>query len=202
MKSMLVLLLSVGLTWGSVCLADDAAESAKPEATEGAVVAAKPATQNKLTKDEAHQYFAVALNNRTWELLGKPDRTPEENREMIQAAYASCYHWRYNGEAVNQQRGEWIISRVYTELEMAEPALYHAQICRELTTKYPDKMKDFDVAYSWECMARAEALNKNTEAAVKYLKKAQESAEAIKGPEDKKIFMGDLNSGKWYGVTP
>ncbi|HPQ42102.1 MAG TPA: hypothetical protein PLV45_17160 [bacterium] len=156
--------------------------------------------EKKVTKDQAHQYFAVALNNRTWELLGRKDRTPAENEEMIHAAHGSCWHWMQIGTPVNHQRGEWLISRVYAVLGMAEPAVYHAQLCRELTEKYAGEMQDFDRAYAWESLARAYAVSGDAEVAAEYRAKAVLVGQAISGDEDRKMFMSDLESGDWHGV--
>ena len=43
--------------------------------------------------------LAVGLFNYTWTLLENPDRTPEQDDEMIHAAHASRYHWGEVGEA-------------------------------------------------------------------------------------------------------
>ena len=66
--------------------------------------------KKQYTEQEAHKFFGVSLNNLVWQLLKKTDRTPEDDEKMVQAAYASCYHWGEVGTAVNQARGEWLIS--------------------------------------------------------------------------------------------
>ena len=54
--------------------------------------------------------LAVGLFNYTWTLLENPDRTKEQDDEMLNAAHASRYHWGEVGEAVNLSRGEWQVS--------------------------------------------------------------------------------------------
>jgi hypothetical protein len=61
-------------------------------------------------------------------------------------------------------------------------------------------MEDFDIAYAYEGMARANALSGNIEAAEKFLGLAESAGEEISDAESKKIFMGDLNSGAWHGI--
>ena len=51
--------------------------------------------------------LAVGLFNHTWTLLENPNRTPEQDDEMLHAAHASRYHWGEVGEPVNLARGEW-----------------------------------------------------------------------------------------------
>ncbi|MBN1878600.1 hypothetical protein JW823_00640 [bacterium] len=151
-------------------------------------------------KNDAHQYFAIELNNEVWGLLQKPDRSDAENERMIYAAHGSCYHWLKVGTGVNHQRGEWLIARVYTDLGMAAEALRHASRCMALTDQYHDLMQDFDRAYAQEAMARANALAGRRDEALKHRKLAEKLGKQIAGEEDRNIFMGDFTGGNWYGL--
>jgi hypothetical protein len=157
-------------------------------------------TQEKYSLEEAHEVFARQTNGKAWKLLGKAGRTAAEDDETIEAAYASSYHWRSAGTGVNLQRGAWLIAHVYTVLGEAKPALLQARRCLELTEQHKDQMKDFDVAYAYEGMSRALALNGEMDEATKFLPQAQAAGEAIAGAEDRQIFLSDLNSGDWYGI--
>ena len=42
---------------------------------------------------KAHQFFSAHCFNSAWELIDKPERTPEENEQMIQRTMASLWHW-------------------------------------------------------------------------------------------------------------
>ncbi len=154
--------------------------------------------EKKYSAQECHKKFAIELNNLVWDLLGKTDRTKEEDERMIHAAHASCYHWGEIGEPINLQRGEWMISHVYAILNRQEPALYHAKECMELTEKH--KFVDFDLAYAYEAMARAYAATGEKSECEKYMGLAKEAGEKIEGEENKKIFIGDFKSGPWYGM--
>lgn len=153
---------------------------------------------NKFTLEECHKNFAIELNNLVWKLLSKLDRTDKENNEMINAAHASLYHWSKIGEAVNLQRGEWLISRVYAVLNRSEPAVYHAKNCLELTRKH--NLIDFDLAFSYEGMARAYATSGKREEALNYIKLAEKAGKEIKNKKDREIFFSDFESEPWYGV--
>ena len=154
----------------------------------------------KYTLEEAHQHFAKSLNGKVWDLLQKPDRTRSDDELMAYAAHASGYHWLMAGTGVHHQRAEWLIAHVYTELGLVDSALRHANRCLELTKEYGELMKDFDQAYAYEGVARADALAGNREAALKYIKLAEESGQGISNPEDKNIFTGDFNGGNWHGL--
>jgi hypothetical protein len=112
------------------------------------------AKTNTPTIDAAvHRQLAVDLFNHVWTLMGTPDRTREQDIEMIHAAHASRHHWGEVGTPVNFARGEWQVSRVYSVLGRGEPALVHARLC--LDTCVEHGVGDFDIAYAHEAMARA-----------------------------------------------
>jgi hypothetical protein len=98
-----------------------------------------------------HRQLGVDLFNEVWRLM----RSREDDDRMIHAAHASRFHW---GEAPeckpeNLARGEWQISRVYTIVGLAEPALRHAQRCLAVCEAHA--LADWDLAYAYEAIARA-----------------------------------------------
>lgn len=119
---------------------------------------------------------------------------------MVAAAFGSHYHWLQIGDEVNQQRGEWMIARVYTVLGDEHMAVKHASRCLEITEEFKDKMADFDIAYAYEGIARASALAGKVDEAKGYLDLAEKAGEEISDSEDKKIFQGDLQGGDWHGI--
>lgn len=155
---------------------------------------------NTFTLEEAHQYFAKTLNGKVWELLQKPERSKSDDELMIYAAHASCYHWLIAGTGLHHQRAEWLIAHMYTELGVGDSALRHASRCLELTNEFADLMKDFDWAYAYEGVARANALAGNRDEALKYLRRADELGKAIDDNEDLSIFLSDFNGGNWHGL--
>jgi hypothetical protein len=149
---------------------------------------------------EAERFFAVEYFNKIWDLLEKQKRSDKENRIMLEYAYASMAHWRVAGTPLNEQRGEWMLSRVHCVLGQTEPALAHAHRCREMTDQHLDLMQDFDLAFSWECIARAHALAGHKVEVQKLCLKAEEMGKLIQDDEDRKIFENDFNGGEWYGL--
>jgi hypothetical protein len=152
------------------------------------------------TLEEAHNYFAKSINGRVWELLQKPNCSRAEDDEMLHAAHACAYHWQFVGTAVHQQRGEWLISHVHVVLGHGNEALRHAQRCFELTELNGSLMQDFDIAYAFEGIARAQAMLGDHRIAKEFLVLAQQAGEAIANEEDKSIFMGDFDGGNWFGL--
>ncbi|MFW9773826.1 MAG: hypothetical protein ACFFEO_16870 [Candidatus Thorarchaeota archaeon] len=148
---------------------------------------------------EHHEKIAKETFNKTWDFLDKKDRSSEDIKEMIHTVHASRYHWGIlvsegKGTALNLQRGDWIISRVYSVLENGESALFYAKSCLELTEK--NNIGDLDLAFAYEAMARAFAVLKNKEEFEKYFKLAIDAGEKIKKKDDKDYFFDELNNIK------
>ena len=139
-----------------------------------------------------HKKMAVDLFNGVWDLLDKKDRTDEDNQTMINAAHASCYHWSKVGTPINAVRGDWQISRVYSVLGRSEPALYHGQRCLNECQKHG--IGDFDLAFAFEAVARAQAVAGNTAERDKYVQLANEAGEAIAEKDDKDYFFSELGT--------
>lgn len=137
-----------------------------------------------------HHFFAVEYNQKTWQLHDKQNRTEAENRLMLEYAFTSLSHWRKCGNHVHEQRGEWLVSRVYALIGDVQNCLLHAEICAELTHKY-DQI-DFDKAYSFEALYRAHIVAGHSEKATEYYNQAIQCAELISKEEDKTLFLADL----------
>ncbi len=161
-----------------------AGDTSGADGREQAADAVDPAIQRRL---------AVALFNRTWELLGVPDRTPEQVDELIGAAHASRYHWSRCGTLANECRGEWQIARVYATLGRTEPALWHARRCVELAeaAERAGVAEDWDIAAALEGLARAEALAGLPDAAATHAR-ATAALEQVADEEDRELIARDL----------
>ncbi len=159
----------------------------------------KQSTEDQqLSIKQAHRHFAVECNTEVWNLLSKEDRTSEESVTMINAAHASFYHWQFAGTPVNIQRGYWLLSHVYSVLKLVDGAVYYGDRCWEITEK--EELKDFDLAYAYEALARARAAAGNRPEWEKYHQMAVEAGELIANQEDKNLFQSDLEAEPWYGM--
>ena len=154
--------------------------------------------ERTFSEKDAHTHFAKRLFNYTWDLMEKQERTREENELMVHSAHSSAYHWLQVGSPVNFQRSAWQLARVYTILGDKEKSLYYAQRCYEMTRE--QDLKDFDLAFAYEAMARAYALNANKNEYTNFKALAMEAGEAIDEKEDRDVFFKDINSGPWFGM--
>ena len=143
-------------------------------------------------KKKLHQEFAVDLFNQTWDLIEKEERDQAGNDRMINAAHGSRYHWEIAGTGEHVARGEWLISRVYAILNRKEPCLYHADRCLKVTLE--NDLKDFDLAFAYEAMARASNLVGDEVETAKYITLAKDAGTEIDDPDDRKYFFSELKT--------
>lgn len=149
------------------------------------------AEDDPLLEEGTERELAVRLFNLVWDLLERPSaRTPDEDELMVNAAHASLYHWIRVGEPVNEARGEWQVSRVYSVLRRAEPALHHAR--RSLALCEHHGIGDFDLAFAYEAIARAQMVGGDASEAARSASIARSAADRIEDDEDREIFLKDL----------
>lgn len=151
-------------------------------------------SQELMSKNEWHKSQAIDLFNNTWDLLDIEERTDEQNFMMIHTAHASLYHWAQIGTSLEMARGQWQISRVYSELGMGEQALLHGQYSLDLCLD--NDIKDFDLAFGYEAVARAAFILEDEELCEGYIALAKDAAQGIASEEDKSYFYNQLNTIK------
>ena len=100
-----------------------------------------------------HKKTAIECFNLCWDFMDKQDRTKEDDLKMIALAHRSLHHWKLVGTPLNEARGEWQVSRVYSILGIGEAALYHG--LKSLTICQQNNIGDFDLAFGYEAVARA-----------------------------------------------
>jgi hypothetical protein len=162
-----------------------------------------PADETKLySLSEANNFFARNYNGVCWTYLEKDERSTDDTAKMVNFAHASLLHWSESDQCapVNLQRGEYLVSMAYSFAGRGEPAYYHAKRCFDQTFSNAESM-DFDVAHAYMVMARALTLTGQEEEAKGYLIKMVDAGRQIKNSKDKQIFISDLSSGNWFGLT-
>jgi DNA-binding transcriptional MerR regulator len=141
---------------------------------------------------EQHRRLGADLFNKTWTLMEKPDRTREDDDEMVHCTHASAYHWLQVGTQANRARSEWQCSRVYTVLGLAEPALRHARRCLELVEGTPDQMEDWDLPAAYEALARAYATAGDSQEAARYVELGRAALLRIADEDDRTPLEADF----------
>lgn len=102
--------------------------------------------------DHWHRQFAAECNNRAWELAVQA-RTSSEDREMLDAAHASAWHWGKVGGELNVMRAVMLLAEVHAVLGNGAIALSLAEKMRDyfLSCGSPD----WEIAFAHTIHAHA-----------------------------------------------
>jgi hypothetical protein len=79
---------------------------------------------------------------------------------------------------------------VYALLGRPEPALFHARKVLEICQR--EHIGDFDLAFAYEALARATALDGDTAEAHRWAELARAACADIAEDEDREVVIGDL----------
>ena len=109
---------------------------------------------------------------------------------MVNAAHASRYLWTAIGDDQNFAIGDWQISRVYSVLGRAEPAVFHARRCLDHATKV--ESQPWLLASAYEGLARAYAVSGDRAAALEWKTKAEGRLNEVDDAEDREIVERDI----------
>ncbi|HVP22984.1 MAG TPA: tetratricopeptide repeat protein [Conexivisphaerales archaeon] len=141
------------------------------------------------TERRFHRRAAVSCFNGAWDLLDKK-RSAAEDKEMLELAHASRYHWGLVGEPRNWAVSDWQISRVYAAVGQPELSLMFAESCLEICEEkgLSDILHTAD-----EAMARAYAASGDFVSAKRYLREARRRLDSLRLPkDDRKVYLGQI----------
>jgi len=154
---------------------------------------------------DVHRWLGAHLNNDAWRVIDdeaiSPHDPPTLREDALYRAYASAYHWRQVGSAINHGRGEHLISRTAVLVGSVDLAISHATRYLELIDTHPDLAEDWDHAFAHEAMARALAMSGDDDRARSELREAQRLCALIAKPEERAIVEGELVREPWFGLT-
>jgi hypothetical protein len=145
------------------------------------------------------RWFAVELNNGTWDLIdnGLSEQSPRDEQEQaLYAAYAAAYHWLQAGTVANHGRAESLIATVAVTIGQYDLAQRHADRYAELIEAHPAAFEDWDRAFCAEGMARIASRAGRTDAG-QLKAEAQRLTEAVENPEERRICEQRLAAPPW-----
>ena len=131
-----------------------------------------------------HERFAMACNNRAWELAVQR-RTASEDREMLDAAHASAWHWGRIGTELNRMRATMLLAEVHALLGMGPSALALAEEMRGYFVAH--ECADWELAFTHAIHAHAAHAAGRLAEYREAHGKAAAALHAIAGEEDRKI---------------
>lgn len=140
--------------------------------------------------ERMHRWFAVECNNQAWELAGRPERSADENRQLLLLAYTAAFHWSQVGTAVNVARAETLLAQVLALTGQGRLAEEFAARCREFFSS--GQGADWDMAFAHLVSAHAAAACADAKRHGEHLAAASKAGAAIQDDEDRRIFMEEL----------
>jgi hypothetical protein len=142
----------------------------------------------------AHKYFAAHCFNACWPLIDQPARTVEQAEQLIALGHASLWHWTQRADCTpkNLSIAHWILSRIYAVLGDAPMAQRYAGSCLRISME--GGVAPLFLAFAYEALARAAMVQRDWQTVGEYLRQADEIAEQVTDPEDRKNLMADLKT--------
>jgi hypothetical protein len=137
-----------------------------------------------------HRLFAIELFNRSWDLLEMPDRSVDDDAEMLAAAFGSAWHWQQVGTAENIALGDHQISKVASHVGQPALALHYAR--RALEAIEIGHFGDWQVAAAYEGMARACAAAGDTAGRDYWVQRCTVALGAVPDAADRSVVAEQL----------
>jgi hypothetical protein len=137
-----------------------------------------------------HRRFGIELFNRSWDLLEQPDRSPDDDAEMLAAAFGSAYHWAQVGTAENRALGDHQIAKVASHAGQPALALHYAR--RALEAVEVGHFGHWQVAAAYEGMARASAAAGDTAGRDYWVQRCTIALGAVPDAADRSVVAEQL----------
>ncbi len=131
-----------------------------------------------------HKKFAIAANNRAWELAEKM-RMGDEDQEMLDAAHAAAWHWRVVGTELHHMRAAMLLAQVHALLGHGPSAWQLARVVHRYFLS--QKTADWELAFSHAIYAHAACIAGQHAIYIDAYAQAQAAFLAIADAEDKAI---------------
>lgn len=141
--------------------------------------------------DEWHRWFAVECNNGAWDLIAQAERSPEQEIEMLNRAYAAAYHWSKVGTLLNVARADITLAHAQALLGSGDLALESAR--RALEFFENNACEDWDLAFAHMEIALAAAVEGDAELHAQHYETARTLGDAIHYEEDRKVFLEEFD---------
>jgi hypothetical protein len=145
------------------------------------------------------RWFAVELNNGTWDLIdnGLSEESPRDEQELaLYGAYTAAYHWLQAGTVANHGRAESLIATVAVCIGQLDLAQRHAERYAELIAAHPAAFEDWDRAFCAEGLARVASLAGRGDAA-ELKAEAERLTDAVENAEERRICAERLAAPPW-----
>jgi hypothetical protein len=134
--------------------------------------------------------LATQLFNRCWKLL-ESTRNPDDDVELLTAAFSSRFHWLSVGTTEQLIVSDWMVARAAAATGDAALAIRFAE--RAHRAAQENEVPDWLVASTAEGVARAYAVSGDVEAFNNWSALAARLVEVIADPDDQTLIAGQLS---------
>ncbi len=137
---------------------------------------------------QAHRWFAIELNNRSWDLVEANSCSTGELVELIDSAHASCLHWRQIGQPIHQIRSQTLLVMAHVKAGLGQTGVWYADKLLANFSITPEGITPFDSALVHAAVAAACQLVKDTTQATQHYKLATEFADKLTESAERDLF--------------
>ncbi|MGH8801080.1 MAG: hypothetical protein ACREX6_02125 [Casimicrobiaceae bacterium] len=134
-----------------------------------------------------HLEIAKTCNNRAWELSVR-QRSPAEDREMLDAAHTSAWHWAKVGNEQNRMRATMLVAEVHALLGHGATALALAAPTRDYFVNRADT-PDWELALAHMIVAHGAHAAGDTALHRSAYREAADAIARVAGDEDRRIVL-------------
>lgn len=139
-----------------------------------------------------HRHFAVEMYNASWDLLGRTDRSPDDDAALMAAAFGSAAHWDHIGTDENRAIGDHQIAKAAGAVGLPDVAVVYAR--RALDRVERGGLPDWLLAAAHEGMARACAVAGDAEGRAHWIEQCTRTLAAVTDPDDRAVVADQLRT--------
>jgi hypothetical protein len=133
------------------------------------------------------KWFAVACNNRGWELVEQPQRSPADVHEMLHAAHAAAWHWARVGTELNEARANMLLGMAHALASEGPLGLRYAISAFNYFNEH--EAPDWEQAFAHATLAAAARAAGDMDLHREHYSEAERLGAAIADLEDRAVFM-------------
>jgi hypothetical protein len=160
----------------------------------GGTISDMPQSADPIVAPDIQRRLAVALFNRSWELLEQADRSPADDRELLASAMASRLHWQGIGTEENYAAGDWLVAHVASRLGHAGLALDFATAAYETVAAADPPLEFWLLASAMEGLARAHDTAGHDAERDSWAAASREVLAVVIDDEDRELIAAQLSS--------
>ncbi len=140
--------------------------------------------------NDEHRSIGVLLFNGAWDLIDKPDRSPDDDAEMLLRAMASRWHWGRAGGPEEWATGDWQVAHAASLAGLPDLARLFAS--RALDAAERHGWTGWRLASAHEGMARACAASGDRAGRDRHVARAKDALAAEEDAESRDLVESQL----------